>query len=159
MPASNAVPAGFTAVTPHLVVDGAADAIDFYARAFGAEEACRMPADDGRRLMHAEIRINGAPIMLADDFPEYCGGKSRAPGTLGGTPVTIHLYVDDCDAWVRRAEQAGATVNMPPQDMFWGDRYASLTDPFGHQWSIATHLRDLTPEEMQAAAKAAFGGG
>lgn len=150
------IPEGFHTVTPHLVIDGAARAIDFYARAFGAEEVLRMPAPDGQRLMHAEIRIGDSRIMLADDFPEFCGGVSRHPGTLGGSPVTVHLYVKDVDATMARAEKAGATVTMPATDMFWGDRYGKVLDPFGHDWSIATHVADPTPEEMEAAAKAAF---
>jgi PhnB protein len=93
---------------------------------------------------------------LADDFPEYCGGKASSPTALGGTPVTIHRYVEDCDAVIQRAAQAGATVLMPAQDVFWGDRYGVVTDPFGHTWSMATHLRDLSPEEMAQAAQAAF---
>jgi uncharacterized glyoxalase superfamily protein PhnB len=106
--------------------------------------------------MHAEIRIDGRPVFLVDDFPEFCGGHSQHPLALGGTPVTIHRFVTDCDAAVRRAEEAGATVKMPPMDMFWGDRYGVVTDPFGHSWSFATHQRDLTPEEMMEGMKAAF---
>jgi PhnB protein len=129
-----------TGVVPHLVVSGGAAAIDFYKKAFGAEEIMRMPAEDGKRLMHAEIRIGPSTIYLADDFPEFCGGKSRSPASLGGTPVTIHQYVRDCDAAIKRAADAGATVTMPAQDMFWGDRYGQVKDPFGHQWSFATPL-------------------
>ena len=145
------IPAGHEGLIPHLVCSPCADAIEFYKRAFGAEEERRMPAPDGSRIMHASIRIGGQAVFLADDFPEYCDGCSQTPLALGGTPVTLHRYVEDCDAAVRRAEEAGATVKMPPQDMFWGDRYAVLTDPFGHSWSLATHISDPTPEEMAQA--------
>lgn len=144
-------------LVPHLVVDGAAKALEFYAKAFGAEETCRMPSPDGR-LMHAEMMIGDQTIFLCDDFPEYCGGKSRTPTALGGSTVTIHRYVKDCDAAIAKAEKAGATVLMPAEDMFWGDRCGSVTDPFGHTWSFATHIKDMTPEEMAEAGKAAFGG-
>jgi len=155
---SNPIPAGQEGLIPHLVCSPAADAIEFYKKAFGAEEVRRLPAPDGNRLMHAAIRIDGKYVFLADDFPEYCGGKSQSPKGLGGTPVTIHRYVRDCDAAMARATKAGATVVMPAADMFWGDRYGLVTDPFGHSWSFATHLKDLTPEETAKAAKAAFGG-
>jgi PhnB protein len=152
--ASNAnMPKG---LVPHLVVDGASKAMDFYAKAFGAEEICRMPAPDGKRLMHAEMKLGDQVVFLCDDFPEYCGGKSRTPAALGGSTVTIHRYTDDCDAAIAKAQKAGATVTMPPEDMFWGDRYGSVTDPFGHTWSFATHIKDMTPEEMEEAAKTAF---
>jgi uncharacterized glyoxalase superfamily protein PhnB len=150
------IPAGSEGLIPHLVCDGCAAAIEFYKKAFGAEETRRMPAPDGKRIMHAEIRISGRPVFLADDFPEYCGGTKSSPQALGGTPVTIHRYVEDCDAAIQRAQQAGASVKMPPMDMFWGDRYGVVTDPFGHVWSLATHKSDPTPEEMAKAAEAAF---
>ncbi len=150
------IPAGREGLIPHLKCDGCASAIEFYKKAFGAEEVHRMPAPDGKRIMHAEIRIGGQAVFLADDFPEYCGGKALSPKALGGTPVTIHRYVENCDAAIERAAQAGATVMMPAQDMFWGDRYGVVTDPFGHTWSIATHLRDLSTKEMAEAAQAAF---
>lgn len=135
-------------VTPHIVCDGASDAIDFYKRAFGAEELARVPGPGGR-LMHAMIVISGSPIMLADENREWgCQG----PKTLGGTPVTIHLQVPDADAVFDRAVQAGAKVAMPLADMFWGDRYGQVQDPWGHVWSVATHVRDVPPEELQAAA-------
>jgi len=152
------IPPGHEGLIPHLVVDGAARAIDFYKKALGAEEIARMPAPDGKRLMHAEIRVGDTVVYLADDFPEYCGGKSRSPSSLGASPVTIHRYVEDCDAAIGRAEKAGATVSMPAADMFWGDRYGKVTDPFGHEWSFATHVRDLSPEEMTKAAEEAFAG-
>jgi len=133
-----------TAVTPHLIVDGAARAIEFYKAAFGATEEMRLPAPDGK-LMHARLRIGGAAVMLVDEMP-HC--NALGPKTLKGTPVTIHLFVEDADAVFARAVKAGASALMPPADMFWGDRYGVVTDPFGHCWSIATHQRDLTPEEI-----------
>jgi len=150
------IPPGREGLIPNLVCDTCADAIEFYKKAFGAEELGRMPAPGGEKIMHAAILIDGKPVFLADDFPEHCGGKSRSPKALGGTPVTIHRYVADCDAAIQRAEEAGATVDLPPQDMFWGDRYGMVTDPFGHSWSLATHVSDPTPEEMAKAAEAAF---
>jgi PhnB protein len=140
---------------PHLVCNPCAEAIEFYKNAFGAEEMNRAPAPDGR-IMHAAILIGGAWVFLVDDFPEYCGGKSQTPQSLGGTPVTIHRYVPDCDAAIERAQKAGATVQMPAADMFWGDRYGVVVDPFGHSWSFATHLRDLTPEEIAKGMEEAF---
>ncbi|MCL4196452.1 MAG: VOC family protein [Phycisphaerales bacterium] len=153
----NPIPEGCAGLIPHLVVQGCDKALDFYKKAFGAEEICRMPSPDGR-VMHAEIRIGSAMIFLADDFPEYCGGKARNPKALGNTPVTLHQYVKNCDAAIDRAAKAGATVTMPATDMFWGDRYGVITDPFGHSWAFATHIKDMTPEEMSQAAEAAFAG-
>lgn len=141
------IPADMRSITPHLVCAGAADAIDFYARAFGAVELFRMPGPDGR-LYHAQLRIGDSTLMIADEMSE-CG--SVGPLSLKGSPVTIHLYVADVDATVARAVAAGARVTMPVADMFWGDRYARLEDPFGHQWSVATHIRDVSPDEMAAA--------
>lgn len=148
------IPEGFRTVTPHLVVKGAAAALDFYKKAFGAEECIRMPAPDGR-IMHAEIKIGDSIVMLADEFPEW-GMPPRNPQALGGTSVTLHTYVPDVDASFERASEAGCTVAMPPTDMFWGDRYGKVVDPFGHEWAIATHKVDLSPEEMAEAAKAAL---
>jgi uncharacterized glyoxalase superfamily protein PhnB len=153
---SKAIPTQHNFLIPHLVCDGCADAIEFYKRAFDATEVSRALSPDGKRVMHAEIRIDGKPLFLNDDFPEFCGGKAQSPTALGGTPVTIHRYVEDCDAAIERAKDAGATVKMPPADMFWGDRYGVVVDPFGHNWSIATHVRDLTPEQMAAGMKEAF---
>jgi PhnB protein len=150
------IPAEHQGLIPHLVCDGCADAIEFYKKAFAAKEISRMAAPGDKRIMHAEIRIGDRPVFLADDFPEYCGGHASSPKALGGTPVTIHRYVDDCDAAIERAEKAGATVKMPAADMFWGDRYGVVTDPFGHSWSLATHLRDLSPEEMSKGMQEAF---
>ena len=149
------IPADARSVTPHLVVSDGAAAIEFYKTAFGAEEVFRMPAPDGRRVLHAEITIGDSRVMLTGEFPEF---GSRGPAALGGTPVTLHLYVEDVDAAYDRAVTAGATATMPPADMFWGDRYGKVTDPFGHSWSLATHVRDVTPEEMAEGAKAAFSG-
>lgn len=131
-------------VIPHLVVDDAAAALDFYATALGASELMRVPAEDGKRLMHAEIMINGAKLYLRDHFPEFASGEGcsaqGSPRSLGGTAVTLHLDVADCDAAVERASAAGATIAMPPTDAFWGARYAQVTDPFGHSWSFAHPL-------------------
>lgn len=130
---------------PHLVVKGAAAAIDFYKAAFGAEELGRMPTEDGR-LMHATLKIHDSILFLCDDYPEMCGGVSRAPA--GPSPVTIHMCVENCDAAIDRAAKAGATVTMAAEDMFWGDRYGQILDPFGHAWSF-TH--PLAQPECKAA--------
>lgn len=147
--AVNAVPEGYRTVTPHLICEGAAEALTFYQQAFGAVELGRM-AGPGGKIVHAEMRIGDSPIMLADDFPEY---GSRGPRALQGSAVTIHLYVEDADAMWNRALAAGATAIMPLADAFWGDRYGMLADPFGHHWSIATHQRDLTPEQITEAMR------
>jgi PhnB protein len=152
----HAVPPGMENLIPHLVCENASAAIEFYKKAFGAEELHRMLAPDGRRLMHAAIRIGNSFVFLVDDFPEFCGGKSQSPKGLHGTPVSLHHYVENCDAAIKRAVDAGATVSMPVADMFWGDRYGAVTDPFGHKWSFATHMKDLTPEQVQAGMKEAF---
>ncbi|KXU87189.1 glyoxalase [Caballeronia megalochromosomata] len=141
------IPEGMHSLTPHLVCAGAADAIEFYKRAFNAVELGRMPGPDGK-LMHAMVKIGDSTLMLVDEFPQF---GSVGPKALKGSPVTIHLYVEDVDATVKQAESAGAKVTMPVADMFWGDRYGRLEDPFGHQWSVATHVRDMTPEEMKQA--------
>jgi uncharacterized glyoxalase superfamily protein PhnB len=139
------IPPGVHTVTPHLIVRNAAQAIDFYRRAFGAVEVGRA-AGPGGKLMHASIRIGDSPIYLADEMPE---SGSKSPLMLGGSGTTIHLYVPDADAAFNRAVDAGAQVTMPLADQFWGDRYGKLKDPYGHEWSIATHKEDLTPAEMQ----------
>ncbi|SAK87452.1 glyoxalase/bleomycin resistance protein/dioxygenase superfamily protein [Caballeronia catudaia] len=146
-PAVDPIPQGMHSLTPHLVCAGAAEAIEFYKRAFDAVELGRMPGPDGK-LMHAIVKIGDSMLMLVDEFPQY---GSVGPKALKGSPVTIHLYVKDVDATVKQAESAGAKVTMPVADMFWGDRYGRLEDPFGHQWSVATHTRDVTPEEMKQA--------
>ncbi|WP_322514319.1 VOC family protein [Rhodopseudomonas palustris] len=135
-------------VTPHLVVRDANAAIEFYKQALGASEAVRMPAEDGKRLLHAEIQVDGARIFLADHFPEYCAQHGdeavMPPNELKGTAVTMHLEVQDCDAAVARAKAAGAIVTMEPWDAFWGARYARVVDPFGHSWSFAHPLPAAT---------------
>ena len=147
------VPQGFTTVTPHLVVHGAAEAIRFYQQAFCAEEIVRVPEPgDSCKLIHACVRIGDAMVMLADDFV----GCSMAPDGSGSTPVTIHLFVPDTDATIARAVEHGAKVVMPAMDMFWGDRYGQIVDPFGHRWSVGTHQRDLTPEQITEGATAMF---
>jgi PhnB protein len=156
---SQSIPPGHENLIPHLVCERCADAIEFYKKAFGAEELHRIPAPDGRRIMHAAIRIGTSLVFLVDDFPEFCGGKASSPKALQGTPVSLHHYVADCDAAIKRAQDAGATVAMPAQDMFWGDRYGVVIDPYGHKWSFATHVKDLTPDEMHAGMKAAFAHG
>lgn len=145
---------GVHILSPHLVCAGAADAIEFYKQAFGAEELMRMPGPDGR-IMHACVRINGSSVMLVDEMPEM---GALGPKALGGTPVTIHLIVPDADAVFERALAAGGTAVMPVADMFWGDRYGILADPFGHHWSVATPQRQMSQEEIQAAAREAMCG-
>jgi PhnB protein len=149
------VPDGQRSVTPHLVVRGAARAIDFYKEALGAEEVMRMPAPDGK-LMHAQLRIGDSNVFLVDDFDEPREEGMGSPERLGATTVTIHLFVPDVDAAVERAAAAGAKVVLPPSDMFWGDRYGRIRDPFGHSWSIATPVKTLTPEEIRKNMAAAF---
>jgi len=153
-----AVPAGYHTVTPYLVCRNAAAAIDFYKKAFGAKEKLRMPAPDGS-LMHAEIIVGDSHIMLGDENPQS-GAKS--PQAFGGSPVTVFLYVKDVDALFAKATDAAATETMPLMDMFWGDRYGKLKDPFGHEWSAATHIEDVSPREMAKRGEEAFaqmGGG
>jgi uncharacterized glyoxalase superfamily protein PhnB len=149
MPKVKPIPDGMSAVTPHLVCARAGEAIDFYKEAFGAVEEARLPGPGGK-IMHALIRIGGAPIMLVDEAPEW---GMLGPLSLKGSPVTIHLYTGDVDAFVARAVEAGAKVKMPVADMFWGDRYGTLEDPYGHQWSVATHTREVSPAEMEKAMK------
>jgi uncharacterized glyoxalase superfamily protein PhnB len=145
---------GAHTVTPHLVCAGAADAIEFYKKAFHATELMRLPGPDGK-IMHGCIRIGDSNVMLVDESPQWgCLG----PKSLNGSPVTIHLSVEDADAFFGHAVEAGAKIKMPVQDMFWGDRYGVLEDPFGHSWSVATHVRDVSPEELQQAAQKACAG-
>ena len=148
------IPDGMHSVTPHLVCDGAGAAIDFYKKAFGATEIGRMAGPDGR-LMHGHITIGDSAVMLVDENPQF---GMLGPRSLEGTPVTVHLYVEDADAFIERAVAAGAKVLMPLADMFWGDRYGVLEDPWGHHWSVATHKRDVSPDEMSQAMKAAQAG-
>lgn len=142
------VPEGMHTVTPHLVCSDAAKAIEFYQHAFNATEMIRVPGPGGK-LIHACVRIGDSLVMLVDENPQWgCVG----PLALKGSPVTIHLQVDNVDAVFDQAVKVGATVTMPVDDMFWGDRYGIVKDPFGHQWSIATHIRDVSPEEIRQAA-------
>ncbi|MGV0716137.1 VOC family protein [Mycolicibacterium sp. XJ662] len=141
------------AVSPMLTVSDGAAAIDFYVKAFDAEELGRVPAPDGKRLFHAALRINGTMVMLNDDFPDMNDGKSVTPEALGGSPVTIHLTVTDVDAKFQQAVDAGATVVMPLEDMFWGDRYGEVRDPFGHMWSLGQPVREVSQKEIDQAVK------
>ncbi len=138
------IPAGYHTATPYLTLSDCARAIDFYKRAFGATEVMRMEAPGGK-IGHAELRIGDSMVMLADEFP---GAGNKAPQTLGGTTSGVFLYVTDVDAAYKRAVDAGANPDMPPSNMFWGDRYGKLTDPFGHAWALATHIEDVAPEEL-----------
>jgi PhnB protein len=141
------IPPGFHTVTPHLILRNAAAAIDFYKKAFGAEELSRMPMPDGR-LMHASIKIGDSIVFLCDEFPEH--GCGLSPQSLKDAHATMHVYVEDVDASFKRAVDAGAEPVMPPQDMFWGDRYGRILDPFGQPWSFASHKRDLTEAEVKS---------
>jgi PhnB protein len=157
--AEKAASQGMHSVTPHLVCAGAAEAIEFYKQAFGATEMSRVEGPNGK-IMHACVFINGSSVMLVDEFQMEtregvdCGTQS--PKTLSGTPVSIHLIVDDADGVVARAVGAGATVVVPLEDTFWGDRYGVIEDPFGHRWSVATPLRQMSDAEIREAAKAVF---
>ncbi len=150
----NPIPEGFRTITPHMVVRNAGEAMEFYKKAFGAEEVCRMNGPDGKSVMHAELKIGDSMLMLCDEWPQepYC----KSPQSLNGTSVTISLYVEDVDALYQRALDAGATTVMPPMDAFWGDRYGKVSDPYGHQWGLATHKQDLTPEEIGKGAEEFF---
>jgi PhnB protein len=139
------VPEGYNTVTPYLAVPNATEAIDFYTRALGAKERTRM-AGPGDSVMHAELELGDSLIMLSDPFPQ---ASTKTPKELGGTSVNVFLYVEDTDAVYKQAVDAGATSLMEPDDMFWGDRFSSVEDPFGHTWTIATHIEDVAPEEMQ----------
>jgi len=153
MPSTKPIPEGYHSVTPYLIISGAADAIEYYKKAFGATELFRMPHGD--KIGHAEIKIGDSPIMLADEYPEM-GFKS--PKSIGGTPVSLMIYVEDVDTVFPRAIAEGGVEMKPLQDQFYGDRSGTLTDPFGHVWTVATHMEDLTPEEMGQRAAAAHGG-
>ena len=150
--ATKPIPEGFHTVTPHLAVDDAAAAIEYYKKAFGAKERMRMEAPGGK-IGHAELEIGDSLVMLADPFPQ---STVKPPQELGGTSASVFLYVEDVDAVVKKAVDAGATVTMEVADQFWGDRFGSITDPFGHSWSIATHVEDVPPEEMAERAKTAM---
>lgn len=146
------IPDGYPRVTPYLYVDGASSAIDFYCEVLGATERMRMPGPDGR-LGHAELEIGDSVIMLADENPEM---DVRSPTALGGTPMSLHVYVDDADSVFARAIQAGAKALRPVEDQFYGDRSGQFEDPFGHRWNVATHVEDVPPDEMAKRAAAAM---
>lgn len=154
MPPVQPIPDGYHSVTPYLIVKGAAGAIDFYKAAFGATELTRMTQPDGR-VGHAEIKIGDSPVMLADEFPDL---GARSPQTIGGTPVSLMIYVPDVDATVAKAVAAGAKLTRPVADQFYGDRVGGITDPFGHAWYVATHQEDLSVEELERRARAHHGG-
>lgn len=142
----DSIPKGYHTVTPALTVKGAKEAIEFYKKAFNAEERDICYGPDGKQIMHAELKIGDSIIMLNDEFPDMgCVG----PLTLNGTASALNLYVEDVDSWFERATNAGATVIMPVADMFWGDRYGQITDPFGHRWGLSTHIADFTPEQIK----------
>jgi PhnB protein len=150
--ATKPIPEGYHSVTPYLAVDDAAKAIQYYTKAFGAKERVRMPTPDGK-IGHAEVEIGDALVMLADPFPQF---TTKPPTDLGGTSVSLFMYVEDVDATVQQAVDAGATLTMEVADQFWGDRFGAVTDPFGHLWTIATHIEDLTPEEIAERSTAAM---
>ncbi len=148
-----AIPDGHHTATPYLVITNAGKAIEFYKEAFGAMERMRLASPDGK-VMHAEIKIGDSPIMLCDECPDW---NALSPQTIGGTAVSIMLYVEDADTVVNRAVEAGAKLLMPVADQFWGDRCGTVTDPFGHKWTVATHTEDVSPEEICKRAKELFG--
>jgi len=144
------VPEGYNTVSASLILPNCKEALAFYAKAFGAETVGRMPGPDGESTMHAEMRIGDSAVMMTDENPAW---NCKAPATLGGSPVSLHLYVPDADALFERAVKAGCKPTMPLMDAFWGDRYGKVEDPYGHQWGIATHKEDVTPAEMERRAK------
>jgi PhnB protein len=150
--ATQPIPEGYHTVTPYLAVDDAIEAIEYYTKAFGAKERVRMETPDGK-VGHAELEIGDSLVMLSDPFPQ---ASTKPPNELGGTSVSVFMYVEDVDAIVKQAVDAGATVTMEVADQFWGDRFGSVKDPFGHLWSIATHVEDVPPEEMAERAKVAM---
>ena len=155
MASVNPVPEGYHTLTPYLSVSNGEEAIEFYKAAFGAKELFRTPGPGGKGIGHAELQIGDSRLMLADEYPDL---DFRGPNALGGSPVLLHLYVDDCDAWFDRAVKAGAKITRPLEDKFYGDRGGSLVDPYGHTWYVATHKEDLSAEEMQERAAKAHGG-
>lgn len=152
---AKAIPDGFGTVSAHITVRGCVKAIEFYKKAFGAEEMGRMMMPDGQSVCHADLKLGNSRVMLNDEMP---GGQCpvASPQTTGKVTAVMHLYVENCDAVYDRAVKAGATATMPLMDAFWGDRYGQVTDPFGHVWSIATHKQDLTPAQIGEGAKAFF---
>jgi PhnB protein len=151
--ATKAIPEGFHSVTPYLVIKGAADAIEFYKHAFGAVEIYRHNSPNGNNIVNAELKIGDSIIMLSDEFIHGEKIGCRSPKSIGGSAVTLHIYTEDVDRLFKQAVDAGATVVMPVMDMFWGDRYGQLVDPFGHFWSLATHKQDLTAEQIEKAGE------
>lgn len=152
------VPADRVGVTAYLTVNNAADAMEWYREVFDATEIYHHTGPGGKYI-HLEMSIGGGVMMLADDFPEMGGGTSNLPEAIGGSPVTLHIYVPDVDQVFDKALALGATESVPVSEMFWGDRFGKFTDPYGHVWSVATKVKDMTPQEMEAAAQNAFGGG
>jgi PhnB protein len=150
MAQTNPIPQGMHTVTPNLVIRNCTQAIEFYKRALGAQEVSRFPAPDGKSIWHAELRVGDSVVFMNDEMP---GMTNTAPSAERPAPVTMWLYVKDCDAAYRRAVDAGATSKMEPADMFWGDRTASIVDPYGYSWSFATHVKDMTQEEMRRAGE------
>jgi uncharacterized glyoxalase superfamily protein PhnB len=150
---ANNIPEGFRSITPMLVLRDARKAVEFYKKALGAEELMVMPGPDGKGVMHAEIRIGNSIVMMGEECP---GAPCKSAETMGGSPVSFYLYVENVDEAFKVAVAAGAEVEMPVQEMFWGDRMGSVRDPFGYSWSLATHTRDLTPEEISKGAQEAF---
>src|SRR5258708_1917860 len=147
------IPEGLQGVIPHLIVRDCNGAIEFYKKAFGAKELLRMPGPDGRSIGHAHLQLGGGHLYMCDEVP---GMNCMAPTSIGGTPVALHIYVEDVDAAFARVVDAGAAVIMPLMDMFWGDRFGKLRDPFGHEWSLASHIEDVSPADMQERGTAAF---
>ena len=150
--ATKPIPEGYSTITPYLAVDDASAAIEFYKRAFGAKEIGRMPGPDGG-IAHAELEIGDSKVMLSDPFPQ---SSAQPPKKVGATTASIFMYVEDTDAAIKKAADAGATITMEAEDQFWGDRFGSVEDPFGHTWAIATHVEDLSPEEIAERGKAAM---
>jgi uncharacterized glyoxalase superfamily protein PhnB len=149
---TKAIPDGFTTITPHIIVSDAAKAIDFYKKAFNAQECDRFMSPDGKGVMHAQLKIGNSMLMMGNEFPPHC----LSPNSRGGTTVSLYMYVENADAAFDRAVKAGCTVKMPLNDAFWGDRYGQVEDPFGHQWSLATHKQDLSKDQIAANAKTFF---
>jgi len=152
------IPEGFATITPHLTIRNCEEAIGFYQKAFGAEVIRKSPGPGGK-IMHALLRIGDSHLMMADEFPEMGQSPSQSPAQLGGTTSVLNIYCADADAWHQRAVKAGATSTMEPADMFWGDRYSMVKDPFGHAWALATHKEDVGPAELAERQKKLFGGG
>jgi uncharacterized glyoxalase superfamily protein PhnB len=144
------IPEGMTTVTPHLICAGAAEAIEFYKQAFGAQQMTRLDGPDGK-IMHASVQIGNSRVMLAEESPDC---RAFGPKSLNGSPVVLHLYVEDADSFVQHAVDAGAKLIMPVTEMFWGDRYGQIEDPFGHRWSVATRVKVLTPDEIKKSLAA-----